>query len=298
MDLGHTLLDSDVAVTEYSYNNSTADIDDSAKKEDALAHKNNEYANLNVSFIGDAFSPKASACGKRFQISFDWWTFLGHPVLLNGEEDGDNSKGEGKAQGTEAADSNGVAPPSDHAEIPTTETKIAPSMEISMFHIVFAFPRARTVDDGRFLDDFYENVVKKLSLALKSEQVASGYVRNECEMILKLAKMHREAEEFTLKALEQSAFAQMLKRIYSDLSCCKTSLVKLNGKILISLNPVASSRNFGLDDIKPFHTLLLSAPKEELIAELKDLGGSNLIEFLNSTSIRKRYTVSLYCLTS
>lgn len=65
-----------------SSNGNTAGSNNESTKKDIFAGRDTIF-NIDVSFLADALAPKSPLCDRKFQLSMDDLTFVGHPVSLS-----------------------------------------------------------------------------------------------------------------------------------------------------------------------------------------------------------------------
>ncbi|KAI8384271.1 nitrogen permease regulator of amino acid transport activity 3-domain-containing protein [Radiomyces spectabilis] len=228
--------------------------------------------NIEVSFLADALAPKLPLCDRKFQLSMDDLTFVGHPVSLTANDKQDTVE--------EVEDHAGVAPslssphrsppPSPHdsqsrrrgghhyhnsARSSETEERnadlVAASTHMTLFHVVYVLS-PHDLELNNQVDSLYTHVILKYAASLRYEQLRCGYVQEEIEKMLALKE---EAfnngtpyDEVMEVILRESSLARDIKQIYCAISTNTAAHVIINDFIDLSLQipvlgPDASTNN-------------------------------------------------------
>lgn len=152
-------------------------------------------------FLADMLSPKVALCDKKFQISIDGITFVGQPALLNADRPGHGAKFTRAIRRKQAMESDGSNP--QLATRPLASPNPAnlavagdgSKSTLTMFNLVLALKPCPTEDFNAEINDVYNQVICKLTSALKYEQLKRDYVRNEARLIMSIR------EEAALKGM-------------------------------------------------------------------------------------------------
>ena len=146
------------------------------------------YLNLPTNILADILSPKANLCDKKFLLSVDKITFLGHPTLLSGDKAGTEfryltrmrqRKEESRCASEKASLDNLQTKPGKEA----TETS---SSKLTSFNVVFALFNDGEREIEEEVDAIHNGILVKLVTALKYEQSRRDFIRNEARLMIKI----------------------------------------------------------------------------------------------------------------
>ncbi|RIA89323.1 nitrogen permease regulator of amino acid transport activity 3-domain-containing protein [Glomus cerebriforme] len=273
-----------------------------------------EYNEMNKLFgfetrlLADMFCPKHKDLTK-FQLSVDDLTFVGQPVFLNSNidtkkrgiysrgrdlrkkiDDNDNSTNLDDDEGLQeqlsdtqneemSKISSSVA--SDHSNASSTHS-MQQHQYSTFFHLVFVLEPPE-LELCRQVDDIYNNIISKLTSALRYEQLRCGYVRKEAELMLSLRENSgiSTLDELMEITLEKSSLARTIRKVYDAISNDCVAHILINDYIDLSLQipPLVPTINFSDNDmigheyshypvIAPYHTLLLLEDPEEILKNM------------------------------
>lgn len=147
-------------------------------------------------------SPKREACHRRFELSIDELTFLGHPVCPRAagndwslEEDKDEDEAVLRGRGGRPAPpqdpATDVPPPSKKSSTESTTSGTAsstpPIPALSSFHLVLVIdkpdPLSFNSAPSVLYDTLYEELAFKWTAAAFAEQARTGWVARECQSL-------------------------------------------------------------------------------------------------------------------
>ncbi|KAJ3384300.1 Nitrogen permease regulator 3 [Lobulomyces angularis] len=258
--------------------------------------------------LSDFLSPKQLMCDRRFQLSIDNFTFLGHPTLLNADRPGTGHKFSRDIQKRRLALSKNKVEDDDENNIKT---------HISMFNLVFAFKSEGGKSLLKELDNCYKNILTRVTAALKYEQLKRSYLRTEVELILSIkegsfSEINNDKitqEQLMDKILNQSSLGKTLQEIFLSIQRVEQCHIVLNHSIDLSLNVKstiaaphqiyhnqaveysnvtansAAKENFFFEDLsgkmlRPYKALLLLHDPEEIVKRLPSDPSPLLVELI------------------
>ncbi|RUS21510.1 nitrogen permease regulator of amino acid transport activity 3-domain-containing protein [Endogone sp. FLAS-F59071] len=193
---------------------------------------------FNVNFLAGMLSPRTSMCDKKFQLTIDDLTFVGHPTSLTGEDferrkslvvlpqSEENRYSDDDSEYThEISDSPDIGSrsplrqqadrhgerdehlhpndSSDFSKRRSPKSSASPkSSHMTQFHLVFVLSPS-DLELNHEVEAIYKHVVIKFTAALRYEQLRCEYVRKETEKIMHLTdEMNKRREEFNKKKEE------------------------------------------------------------------------------------------------
>ena len=238
----------------------------------------NVFLGLDVAFLADVLAPKQALCEKKFQLRIQNVEFLGHPTLLNSGSDLLRFAQQSKS-------ANGTGGGTYH-----------------MFNIVLAFNSPSTHN----LDLIYQNIILKVTAALKYEQARRSYVMNEIELILGI-KEGSLSTQVPLRSqfqriLKESSLARSLVEVYTDIQSNGHISMQINSLVSISLQSrldlfeVLSGSNITSNGTKqveipllrPYHTLLLLYEPELILNSLFEGASPLLLDLIQVVTPTQR----------
>lgn len=191
-----------------------------------------------VNFLASMLSPRTSLCDKKFQLTIDDLTFVGHPTSLTGEdferrkslvvlpqseenhysddgseythEDSDFPDIGSRSPRRQQTDRHGGRDEhlhpndsSDFSKRRSPKSSTSPkSSQMTQFHLAFVLAPS-DLELNHEVEAIYKHVVIKFTAALRYEQLRCEYVRKETEKIMHLTdEMNRRREEFNKKKEE------------------------------------------------------------------------------------------------
>ena len=211
------------------------------------------FDDLDITLIADMLSPKIGLCDKRFQLSLNQYTYLGHPLTSESQQ--------------------GVYESGD--------VRILHSM--SLFHLVFLMRSTRQT----LLDEIYRRIVRPLSMALKYEQSLCGYLTNEIDLIHSTYDSGESGEDLQHRLYRSSQLIRELTDIANALKKGQSIGLRIHDWIRLdaSLN---DQERIESHSIHPYQTLLLLDNTPRLIQSLPGETSSVLIRFLQHVHPQKR----------
>jgi hypothetical protein len=208
------------------------------------------FHGLDMMFVADMLSPKIGLCDKRFQLTLDQVTYIGHPVTVIQDDS--------------------------HVEQRAV-------LSMSLFHIVFLLHSTQQL----LLDAMYQRIIKPLSMALRHEQSRCGYVRNEVETILSIYESEASGEQPQTRLCQLSELVRELTAIADMLK--KKQDIHIRIHHWIQFNASLDSIELPETPIHPYQTILLTEPVSDVIQSLPEDTSSLLVKFLQHINPRKRY---------
>lgn len=269
-----------------------------------------------VETLEKLLAPGRWADGKKFEISIDGLTFIGHPVYA--PEDGKwnrNKQSSQKNVNTNHGDSpktnflklsktSGRRSIRDHSFEPesldsymdpilgtsmdsnsTTSGMVAD--QITMFHVVFVLRSGNRYNKGEAFA-VYNDQARRLSRALQYCQKEHDYVTTESRKLIALRNKAKHTQDAGLGAwariAEASELAWALQELFCQTVSGKIATFRLHG-MQISLQ-LKTRHHHDLDSAKeskylsPQSALLLLEPKDVVLAELSQTDVSPLATFV------------------
>jgi hypothetical protein len=225
-----------------------------------FAYPSNEIIGLNQ--MSDILSPKK--CDSRFQLRVDNVVFIGHPTLLHQDRLGTGLKFTRALQKEE---------PNPY--------------QLSMFNFVLAY----NDPSDEFIDHLYQEIILKVTAALKHEQLRRGYVRSEIELILGLKEdsIKRDIEIDNSLIVQNSSLAKTLVHIFDSIKLCVPFPICINNSVNLFINPELFQAN-EYPTIRPYSAVLLLQEPNAILADLSIASSPHLLEFVAKASP----TVTLY----
>ena len=150
----------------------------------------------------------------------------------------------------------------------STEPDASQRISISMFHVIFLIRHDNVPHQNlvHLQHCVHSDLAMPLSKALQHEQFRSDYVREQCEMILKL-KESVDHDSFFDAIHEKSSLVQLMKRVTDAviLQPVRGNLhgIRVNDHIPLSLCWKIDSKH-GYDELVPFKALLLEKSADEI----------------------------------
>ncbi|KAI8977866.1 nitrogen permease regulator of amino acid transport activity 3-domain-containing protein [Pilobolus umbonatus] len=171
--------------SKHSHNNT-----DNESKQDEYTGTDTIFQ-MDVSFLADALAPKSSLCDRKFQLSMDDLTFVGHPVSLSSPhqtQDVESTLHSHSPSPDSTTNHIGALPGNieeedDHTAYSSDITSA--SIHMTLFHVVFVIAPP-VLELNAQVETLYQNVILRYSSALRYEQLRCGYVQEEIEKVLAL----------------------------------------------------------------------------------------------------------------
>ncbi|KAI9322783.1 nitrogen permease regulator of amino acid transport activity 3-domain-containing protein [Dichotomocladium elegans] len=248
---------------------------------------------IETEFLAGALAPKLPLCDRKFQLSINGLTFIGHPVSLPPSR---SDSGRGEGTGGNDAD----------------EKK----SHMTLFHVVFVISPP-DLELNAQADALYTHVVRRYAAALQYEQLRCGYIQDEFDQILSIrdnASKGMPYEDLIHSILVKSSLARDIKQIYKALSTDSIAHIIINDFIDLSLqipifgeNAVTSRSedsyyaslmdiygmsNYEYDNyptICPYHTLLLLEDPEEVLKIMPLDASPTLVQLVQILTPTQRY---------
>lgn len=162
--------------------------------------------------LSDLLSPKVALCDRKFELTVDQVTFVGHATLLNADRPGTGNRFARTIQKRHMMRAMASAAMQDKSanihdiseqlmdtlscnpteQIHSNETNFpllalnsTQSTTLTMFNVVIAMtPDSSGRNFSHSVDLMYSHVISKVTAAFKHEQLKRGYVKKEAEQIL------------------------------------------------------------------------------------------------------------------
>jgi nitrogen permease regulator 3-like protein len=211
------------------------------------------FDDLDITLVADILSPKIGLCDKRFQLSLNQYTYLGHPLTLSQPQNVSESG----------------------------DVRMLHSM--SLFHLVFLMRSTRQT----LLDEMYRHIVRPLSMALKYEQSLCGYLTNEIELIHSMYDSGVSGKDLQHRLYRSSQFIRELTDIANALKKGQSIGLRIHDWIRLDAS-LDDLEELGPHSIHPYQTLLLVDNASKLIQSLPGETSSVLIRFLQHVHPQKR----------
>lgn len=195
--------------------------------------------NMWAPFLADTLSPELPLCDKRFQLTVDDLTFVGHPVSLPAQQQQNAKSSPQKQQQKQKNDKTS----SSSSSAPVLAADAAEHM--TLFHVVFVLSPPDLLLTAE-VDALYTHVVRRYAAGLRYEQFRCGYVQDQVQMILALRENTTDQpyDDVVQTILQDSSLARDIKHIYTALSTDAVAHVIINDFIDLSLQiPAISAPN-------------------------------------------------------
>ena len=192
-------------------------------------------------------APDRSWHKKKFEMSINELTFIGRPI--HAQHDGSwqrrrhhrRSKRDIEDQDYEQSTEDEIK--SDNKIEQSKETAPNSKSELTMFHVVFVL-QTPPLDHNRCVKELYDNVVKRLSRALKVLQSRHDYVWQHVDSFIGNGKHSSDNEnESYLHKVESNYLTKALVTIFDAISISKIASVQLMPDIQLPLQipPITST---------------------------------------------------------
>ncbi|KXL51484.1 MAG: hypothetical protein FE78DRAFT_135741 [Acidomyces sp. 'richmondensis'] len=235
----------------------------------------------NFETLESLMSPGRWLNRKKFEVSLEGMTFVGHPVFADAS--GNWSK-ENAVNNSNVDLQNDNMDDTDGANdwVPLTHEGT-----MTMFHVIFATYTESSVTAG----NLYMNVAKKLSKALHLCQKQDGYVSLESQKILSLKakgnRMKLTTESLWAQLVESSELAWGMKEIYEKVNSGLVARIRINGTEISLYCPAGSKAAVDVQELHPHSGLLLLEDKDILLRELSHPDSSPLAYFIREQTPTK-----------
>ncbi|PKK73410.1 UPF0171-domain-containing protein [Rhizophagus irregularis] len=287
---------------EYDFN-SKKQANNNTGNDEIERNEMNQLFGFETRLLADIFCPRHKGLAK-FQLSIDDLTFVGQPVFLktadtnkrgtySGDrdlrkkiDDNDNStdldNNEELQEQLSDAQNEEQIPPSVASDITSSTHSMQQHLHVTFFHLVFVLEPPE-LELCRQVDDIYNNIITKLTAALRYEQLRCDYVGKETELILSLRENSGTSnlDELMEITLEKSSLARTIRKVYDAISNDCVAHILINDYIDLSLQipPLVPTINTHDNDIigheyahypviAPYHTLLLLEDPEEILKNM------------------------------
>ncbi|KAJ2957961.1 hypothetical protein NQZ79_g6399 [Umbelopsis isabellina] len=252
---------------------------------------------IDTGFLADALAPKTPLRDRKFQMSIDDLTFVGHPVSLTAD---DQQQQQIRRQAAEEAAANRRT--SKGSDATTDDDSHSSTTHITQFHVVFVLSPPDLQLNSQ-IDMFYDHIIKRYTTALRYEQLRCEYVKHEADKVLVIKEeafnKNTPYSQVMQSILAESSLARDIKHIFTALSTNSIAHVIVNDFIDLSLqlpvvgnqqklsmllqypgatNPVNESvaSIYGVGTYEydkypilcPYHTLLLLEDPEEVLKSM------------------------------
>lgn len=221
---------------------------------DQTSHKSKTILGLDEDGLVSLLAPDRTWNKRKFELSINDLTFIGRPIFA--KQNGSWRKLAAPRIGRRRSNSPDQPPSSEDdtaksaSEEDTDGTEAAArdtKSELVMFHVVFVMSPS-PLDHAHRVKEMYDNVVKKLSKALKWVQVRHDYVKIEAENIhVQQKRVSRMSDSSsttsTTDELVTSPLAKAITTVFKAISASKIASVTLLPGVSISLQipPVTST---------------------------------------------------------
>ncbi|KAL1914294.1 uncharacterized protein VTP21DRAFT_9032 [Calcarisporiella thermophila] len=239
---------------QHSYNDHVTKHEDS--HQDLL---NSPIFGFDTHFLAALLAPRAKLCNRKFQLSVNELTFVGHPVSFDREgterrESSDNvtvnptnpsippntttiNTTTNASQVNGATGNDPPGPPGSSSRAHSRSHSYSPShnasppmqSNITLFHLVFIL-ESNDLELSREVDMVYNHFVRKITEAMRYEQQRCDYVRRQTNLILRTREEYYDlpVENLMEKILDVSALARNIAHIYSALDTNSIAHVVFN----------------------------------------------------------------------
>ena len=216
--------------------------------------------------MADLLSPKTKICGRKFLLTVDDLTFIGHPNLLKV----DNSQATASAAAAAAAAAAvaatgaGSSVPQSNSPGPLPLTSSGDfHADSSMIHFNLVFVLQSS--DKQIAHELHEHVIFKWSAALKHEQLRDNYVGRESELLMSLQEKFNISgtndpavvkQGFMEEALKTSSLAREMKSVFEAVHNGRCVGLRVNDWVEISVLLPRPTPHFTVP-LRVYHTILL-----------------------------------------
>lgn len=197
---------------------------------------------------------------RKFELSINDLTFVGRPIFAKQsgswrraptprrvEQRSTSSEPDPDAGPGESTEDDTVKSASDEDISETKATESNAKSDLVMFHVVFVMSPP-PLDHTHRIKEMYDNVVKKLSRALKWVQARHDYVRIEAKNILTKRQQlsttdELESNTIMTEVIEASPLAKAIMTVFKSISASKIASVTLLPGVSLSMQipPVTST---------------------------------------------------------
>ncbi|KAI8143878.1 nitrogen permease regulator of amino acid transport activity 3-domain-containing protein [Fennellomyces sp. T-0311] len=266
-----------------------SDDTDSSERQDAFAGRDSIFG-ISVSFLADALAPRSELCDRKFQLSIDDLTFVGHPVSLTQEDSRSPTSSPSSSSDTSH---NGASTTTRNEEGHHNDSKPNGATHMTLFHVVFVMSPPDLELNTR-TDAIYAHVVRRYAAALQYEQLRCGYIQDEFEKILALrddaTNKGTPYDVLMQSILRDSSLARDIKQIYAAISTNNIAHIIINDFIDLSLQiPVFGDMARQSDGV----ALPLARTQDYYYASLMDIYGMSGYEYDNYPIICPYHTLLL-----
>jgi nitrogen permease regulator 3-like protein len=166
-----------------------------------------------------------------------------------------------------------------------------------MFNLVLAIDANSPLE----IDLIHEQIILKITAALKYEQLRRGYVRKEIELILGLREeaiqTFQAPAETSKHIIKSSSLARSLVDIYQNITLGRISPIEINQSVCLSLQidftqlelQLGTSTDPKFPVLRPYHAILLLHDPEEIISNMPADASSLLRELIQVVTPTQRY---------
>ncbi|KAI1796991.1 nitrogen permease regulator of amino acid transport activity 3-domain-containing protein [Ganoderma leucocontextum] len=221
--------------------------DDKVDHEGAhLANSSDEYDTLlgySAEFLAQILCPQRSVCHQKFELIVDDLAFIGHPVCADsdgwwrfkeekakkavrgrGSKKGQSPQDEEKSLTPEKADIRGERNDGSLGRNGRLVSSDSGGMQTFHFVIVLDLPDPSSSASGnisKYFDTIYEQIAFNVTAVLYQEQVTTGYVETECDVLGSLkddfVNRGESYADFMYEALKVSTIAPAMKTLYESI---------------------------------------------------------------------------------
>ncbi|KAG2175324.1 hypothetical protein INT44_007812 [Umbelopsis vinacea] len=199
---------------------------------------------IDTGFLADALAPKSPLRDRKFQMTIDDLTFVGHPISLTADDQQQQQQPSQQKKWQSNDDSNGHRRTSKGSNAAVDDSHS--SSHITQFHVVFVISPP-DLELNNQVDILYDHIIKRYTTALRYEQLRCEYVKREADKVLAIkeeATNHGTPySQVMLSILAESSLARDIKHIFTSLSSNSIAHVIVNDFIDLSLQlPVVGNQ--------------------------------------------------------
>lgn len=190
---------------------------------------------MELGFLADMLTPKQPLCDKRFQLTMDDLTFVGHPVSLDTttrRHVRQSPTATAAAADKQPKSSSLLRQETDDKSVDDISKRIAiathdsdtSSAHMTLFHVVFV-TSPPDLELNAQTDALYFHAARRYAAALRYEQLRCGYVREQIEKIVAIKdEGANKGERHNARDTQwQTTFDRNLVKGHRTMSSCRIS---------------------------------------------------------------------------
>lgn len=240
--------------------------------------QNTQVLGFEPEYLSEILCPPRQMCNSRFEIMIENVVFLGLPVHVLGNGSW-RSKKLKKPQKAEKEDDSGL-------DADSTNNKNS----MSMFHLVFVM-NPPEIERNYRIDEMFFNIISKLSLVLRYEQLKHEYVWNQVKYISKLKEAWRTQPGLQLQSdylISKSSLCKLMADCYDAVSTSRIANLSVNNKMRSFQIPI-KTEFYSLPELTvPF------IPGSYLSSTVDLLGSTGLISVGETTRYRTSNSTTMH----